>query len=133
MPLIKKNTKLNTNIDIKYQNLREVCLMIDNYLKETYIKLDKEKGKKLLDKYIFKGSLTRMINNIDNLVDYLKIEYGKIKNNDEWEIIYSFVSLDADNIQNGKNIEFSKLFYKACKDIKEMEDQPLSSILSQPF
>ena len=42
MALIKKNTKLDTDIDAKYQNLREVCLMIDNYLKETYIKLDKD-------------------------------------------------------------------------------------------
>ena len=56
-----------------------------------------------------------------------------ITTNEEWEIIYSFVNLDADNIQNEKNIEFSKLFYKACKDIKGMEDQPLSSILSNPF
>ena len=127
MALIKKNTKLDTDVDAKYQNLREVCLMVDNYLKETYIKLDKDKDrrKKWLDEYIFRsGSLSKVIVNIDSLIDYLKIKHGMITTNDEWEVIYSFVSLDAENIQNENNTEFSKLFYKACKSVKNTSNEP---------
>jgi len=125
MALIKKNTKLDTDIDAKYQNLREVCLMVDNYLKETYIKLDKDQRKKWLDKYIFKsGSMTRIINNIDSLIDVIKIKHGMITTNEEWEVIYSFVNLDAKNLQNENNAEFSKIFYKACEYVKNISNEP---------
>ena len=125
MALIKKNTKLDTDIDVKYQNLREVCLMIDNYLKETYIKLDKDQRKKWLDKYIFRsGSSTRIINNIDSLIDVIKIKHGMITTNEEWEVMYSFVSFDAENLQNENNVEFSKIFYKACEYVKNISNEP---------
>ena len=125
MALIKKNTKLDTDVDVKYQNLREVCLMIDNYLKETYIKLDKDQRKNWLSKYIFKkGQLTKIINNIDSLIDVIKIKYGMITTNEEWEVIYSFVSADAENLQNKNNAEFSKIFYKACEYVKNISNGP---------
>ena len=124
MALIKKNTKLDTDVDVKYQNLREVCLMIDNYLKETYIKLDKDQRKKWLDKYIFRsGSSTRIINNIDSLIDVIKIKHGMITTNEEWEVMYSFVSFDAENLQNENNVEFSKIFYKACEYVKNISNE----------
>ena len=125
MALIKKNTKLDTDVDVKYQNLREVCLMIDNYLKETYIKLDKDQRKNWLSKYIFKkGQLTKIINNIDSLIDVIKIKHGMITTNEEWEVMYSFVSFDAENLQNENNVEFSKIFYKACEYVKNISNGP---------